>query len=727
MAKLIVVSNRLPVTIKRRGKSLSIHPSTGGLATGLGSLPEAANSLWIGWPGLSEDQLSQREQQTIAAKLTEQDCSCLWLSQQDVEDFYHGFSNETIWPLFHYFPLHTVYHQHYWQAYRRVNEMFCQHILRHAQPEDTVWIHDYQLMLLPEMLRRKLPSLEIGFFLHIPWPSYELFRLLPWRSEILDGLLGSDLIGFHTYDYVRHFLSSVARLIEVEHSFNELMVHNRLVKVDAFPMGIDFHKYADAMQQARVQREAEKMHEKLGDCSIVLSIDRLDYTKGIIQRLEAFDLFLQNKPDYRGKVSLILVAVPSRTKVQDYADLREHLDGLVGRINGGHGSIGWMPVWYLYRELPFERLAALYNIADVALVTPLRDGMNLIAKEFVASRTSGMGVLVLSEMAGAASELGEALTVNANDREAVAYAIKEALEMPPSEQIRRNELMRHRLQRYDVKRWAGDFFETLHQHKQKQRAFSVRKLVQSSWDHVIEHYRQCHKRLILLDYDGTLVSFVKRPEDAAPDEEICQLLSQLAQDQTNEVVVVSGRDRHTLTQWLGHLPINLVAEHGAWLREIGHEWRVVEPFTSVWKDSIRPIFQLYVDRTPGSAIEEKDFALVWHYRRAVPELAHVRTQELKAAVQHLTTNLDIGAFEGNKILEVKNIGINKGRSAELWFTRQRWDFTLAIGDDYTDEDMFAVLGEDAYSIKVGSGISKARFYVDSVRDVRLLLTHLVGS
>ena len=727
MSKLIVVSNRLPVTIKKRGKALSIQPSTGGLATGLGSLPGAGHRLWIGWPGLPGDHLSGPERDDIAGKLLAHDCRCLWLSQQDIDDYYHGFCNETIWPLFHYFPLHTVYHRHYWQAYQRVNQHFCDEILRWAQPDDTVWIHDYQLMLLPEMLRREMPSLEIGFFLHIPWPSYELYRLLPWRTEILEGLLGADLIGFHTYDYVRHFLSSASRLIELEHSFNELLVHNRLVKVDAFPMGIDFHKYANAIQEGRVRREAEKMRDKLGDCRIVLSVDRLDYTKGIIERLEAFDLFLQQNPDYRGKVSLILVAVPSRTKVQDYAALREHLDALVGRINGAHGSIGWMPVWYLYRALPFERLAALYHIADVGLVTPLRDGMNLIAKEFVASRTSGTGVLVLSEMAGAASEMGEAIMVNANDREAVASAIKEALEMPPAEQIRRNELMRHRLERYDVRRWAGDFFETLRQLKQKQHAFSVRKLVHTSCDHVIEHYRQSRKRLILLDYDGTLVGFVKRPEDAAPDDEVCDLLYRLAQDKANEVVVASGRDRHTLTQWLGHLPINLIAEHGAWIKEKGHEWSVVEPFTSVWKDSIRPIFQLYVDRTPGSSIEEKDFALVWHYRRAVPELAHVRTQELKAAVQHLTTNLDIGAFEGNKILEVKNIGINKGRSAELWLTKQPWDFTLAIGDDYTDEDMFAVLGEDAYSIKVGTGISKARFYVDSVRDVRLLLKHLLGS
>jgi trehalose 6-phosphate synthase/phosphatase len=466
------------------------------------------------------------------------------------------------------------------------------------------------------------------------------------------------------------------------------------------------------------------IRKKVGQRKIIISIDRLDYTKGIVQRLEAFDLFLSQNPQYKEKVTFILLAVPSRTDVGDYMELRRKLEGLVGRINGEHGTIGWVPVWYLYRAVSFERLVALYSIADAALVTPLRDGMNLIAKEFIATKHGGKGVLILSEMAGAASELGEAIIVNAHNKAAIIKAVKEAVEMPVDEQVERNKLMQNRLSRYTATRWADDFMQTLAQVKKTQQALAVNRLTQSVRDALIKAYKTSRERLFLLDYDGTLVGFVSRPEKAGPDKKLQFLLKALAAEQKNEIVIISGRDKETLNHWLGNLSASLIAEHGAWIKEKGGDWQVIAPLLNDWKDKIRPILELYVDRTPGSSIEEKNFSLVWHYRRADAELASLRLQELRDAVLNLTENLDIGVFEGSKILEVKNIGISKGHAVEKWLSKSKWNFILAAGDDYTDEDMFSVLPDDAYSIKVGHGISKARFNLDSVDDLKSLLEEL---
>ena len=722
---LIIVSNRLPINVTKYSNTLRFQPSVGGLVTGLHSLCESYQSRWVGWPAIAADKTSEQEKHQISDRLKKQNWHPVFLSARDIRNYYDGFCNKTIWPLFHYFPLYTVYEDRYWQAYTQVNKAFCDAVLKIAEPDDRIWVHDYQLMLLPELIRRQLPNAQIGFFLHIPFPSFEMFRLLPWRKEILNGLLGADLIGFHTYDYVRHFLSSTARIAGTEHSMGALTIGDRVVKVDAFPMGIDYDRYSSAVKDSKVKKRLTAIRKNVSERKIILSIDRLDYTKGIIQRLEAFDLFLSQNPKYKEKITLILVAVPSRTGVEDYMELRKQLEGLVGRINGEHGVIGWVPVWYLYRFIPFERLIALYSIADVALVTPLRDGMNLIAKEFIAAKTDGRGVLILSEMAGAASELGEAIIVNAHNKQAIVDAMKEALEMPVEEQIERNKLMQKRLSRYTVTRWAHDFMESLSEVKKLQQELSVCRIAKPIRERLINEYDKSSKRLFLLDYDGTLVGFADRPEKAGPDKELFALLQTLAADPKNEVVIISGRDKATLNYWLGNLNASLIAEHGAWIKERDADWRVIKPLRNDWKQTIRPILELYTDRTPGSSVEEKDFSLVWHFRRSDPELAYLRKQELKGAVLSLTANLDIGVFEGSKILEVKNIGINKGQVAKLWIAKQKWDFILAAGDDYTDEDLFVVLPESAYSIRVGYGISKARFNLDSVYELRLLLEELI--
>ncbi len=721
MKRLLIVSNRLPISIARQKGEFSFQRSAGGLATGVGSFYKSYESLWIGWPGVNVRKNNRQEKDDIREALGTEQCYPVFLTPYDMKNYYDGFCNNTIWPLFHYFNHFAAYDKQQWNVYKKVNETFCRSVLEVARPDDTIWVHDYHLMLLPEMLREELPDASIGFFLHIPFPSYEIFRLLPWRKEILEGLLGADLIGFHTYDYVRHFLSSVRRILGHEHSVGDVTVGNRTVRVDMFPMGIDYREFADAAESPAVVEEIRSAREQYGERKIILSFDRLDYTKGIPLRLEAFDTFLEKKPDYRGNVSLILVAVPSRTSIEQYQTLKQQIDELVGRINGKYGTTEWLPVRYFYNYLPFEVLVANYKLADVALVTPLRDGMNLMAKEFLATKTEGKGVLILSEMAGAAPELGEAVIVNPNDREAVVDAIETALTMSEEEQTERNRIMQKRLRRYDITHWAGDFINRLDDARLLQEERSERLLTAEMRRKLVADYGASINRLILLDYDGTLVPFAAKPEKATPDSAAMDQLARLAAEQNNKVVIISGRDRQTLESWFGALDINFIAEHGAWIKEREHPWTMLESLSSEWKDEVFPLLELYADRTPGAFVEEKEYSVVWHYRKADPVLGSLRAKELKDDLLHLTANLNVAVMEGNRVIEVKSTMINKGRAARHWTVQKPWDFILAIGDDRTDEDLFEVLPESAYSIKVGLTASRARFNLASQRDVLPLL------
>jgi len=725
MQRLLLVSNRLPVTVEKRKGSLKYHSSVGGLATGLSSFYQDRNSIWIGWCGLSSSTLDSRTKKTIESTLFNEHANVpIFLSKKDVRLFYSGFCNRTLWPLFHYFTQFAAYDKEAWESYVHVNKLFSQAVLKIAKKDDIIWIHDYHLMLLPKLLRDKLPQAHIGFFLHIPFPSYEIFRLLPWRTEILEGLLGSDLIGFHTYDYVRHFMSSVRRVLGHEHAFGQITAENRLIKVDAFPMGIDFDKYANADIKGAWVEDIHTHCDPQYGCKVILSVDRLDYTKGIPQRLKAFDRFLEKYPEYKRRVNLIMVAVPSRTGVEAYMRLKQQVDELVGRINGKHGTINWMPVWYYYRFLPFDNIVSLYNNADVALVTPLRDGMNLIAKEYIAAKKDARGVLILSEMAGAMTELAEAIIVNPNNKEEVADALEEALTLSENERFTRNQIMRNRLKRYNITAWAMDFTSRLDQTKSEQKAIGTKQINKTNQQALVEAYEKGKNRLIFLDYDGTLVPFAGNPEAAKPDSLLLNLLQKLVQSQQNEVILISGRDRETLDKWFGHLNIGLTAEHGVWIKKNRKTWKLVEPMQDDWKEEIRPILELYVDRTPRSILEDKSYSMVWHYRRTSPELGMVRVRELKEDLLHLTSNLNLMVMDGNKVLEIKSGGINKGRAAHHWLSGKQWDFTLAIGDDWTDEDLFEALPESAFTIKVGHSMSKAKFYVDDYLNVRELLTVL---
>jgi trehalose 6-phosphate synthase/phosphatase len=724
MSRTLIVSNRLPTKVLRTDEGLTFQPSEGGLATGLGSIYRQGDNVWIGWPGLFVE--GEAEEEHIKQELLADNMAPVFLTEAEIRDFYEGFSNGTLWPTFHYFSDLAIYEQTHWEAYMAVNQKFCDAVLALAGPEDTIWVHDYQLLLLPELLRRARPEAAIGFFLHIPFPSQELIRVLPWREQLLRGMLGADLIGFHTFGYLRHFLSAESHLLGLPAQNGQIEMQTRTVRVDAFPMGIDYERYAKAAASESSKAHEEEYRQALRDTRVILSIDRLDYTKGIAQRLRAFDLLLQRYPEWRGQVTLVMLVVPSRDQVAQYASLKEEIDELVGRINSQYRTISWNPINYFYRSLPLDELVSLYRLAEVALVTPMRDGMNLVAKEFVASKLDQRGVLILSERAGAARELSDAITINPTDIGQLVEAMHDALVMPEEEQISRMTAMQALVRRYNVFSWTRLFMNQLSYTKMKQHTLATEMLTEQATTQLATDFKAAKQRLILLDYDGTLVNFHPNPQRAEPDQELRLLLRSLTELPDTRVVVISGRDRATLEKWLGHLPIDFIAEHGVWLRTAGEDWHLFQQLRNDWKRELRPVLELYVARTAGSFIEEKDYSLVWHYRRADNDLGVERAREMMSHLSFMTANTDLQVMEGHKVIEIKNAGINKGAAATRWLEQYPADFVLAFGDDRTDEDTFRVLPEGAYSVRVGTGArSLARFNIASPTEVRQLLRKLL--
>lgn len=726
MSKLIIIANRLPVTAeKKKNNEIVYHPSVGGLATGMSSLSKTYRCVWVGFSGLATDSVEEHDYQNSANTfIKDYGYYPVPLTGKDIELYYNGFSNQTLWPLFHYFQAFTVFNDETWRAYVDVNIKFYETLTGIYEPGDLIWIHDYHLMLLPGIIREHIPEATIGFFLHIPFPSYELFRLLPWRSEILTGLVGADLIGFHTYGYVRHILSSIQRILGIENSMGQLRIDNRSVKCDIFPLGIDYQRYSDYIKNKKITREIERFKKTLEGKKMILSMDRLDFTKGIDERLNAYSRFLKKYPEYHGKVHMVLVTVPSRTQVETYITLRRRINEQVGRINGKYNTLHWSPIQYLYRSLPFEMIMTLYHCADVCLVTPLRDGMNLIAKEYIASRVNGDGVLILSEMAGASEELGEAIRVNPNNREEVADAIATALTMDTREQRDKIMAMQSRLKRNDVVKWSASFIEKLSASKPAEEKSLQKTLGKNEIALITSDYQSGTKRLFLLDYDGTLVRFENRPEKAVPGKDILKILAYLANSDKNDVVIISGRTRDFLDRHFGNLRVILIAEHGGWIKS-GDEWKSSIPLDPSWKNEVRPILEMYCDRTPGSFFEEKDYSMAWHYRLSDNELAVIRAMELKGNLLTMVANYNLGIIEGNKVLEIKSLEINKGKIASYLLSLNEYDFIIGIGDDTTDEDLFVAIPDKGYSIKVGNGSSKASYHVSGVDEVRRLLEKLV--
>ncbi|MCD4711220.1 MAG: bifunctional alpha,alpha-trehalose-phosphate synthase (UDP-forming)/trehalose-phosphatase [Bacteroidales bacterium] len=730
MKRLILASNLLPVHIQWNEGKYLIEKAEEQTISGLQNFYSAFKPEWVGLTGFENHEFNAKEVRTLEASLKPFHCVPVFPRSRDRDLHLHGFSRNTLWPLFHYFTENVTYSEVSWKAYVKINRLYAEKILEIIKDGDIIWIQDYHLLMLPQMIREQRPGVSIGLFSHVPFPSFEIFRLLPWRQEIIEGMLGADLIGFQTYDYVRHFMSSVRRLMGVDSFFNRISFGERTLKVDVFPKGINYERFrnkaleihSEHPRPSLIQEEMNLFKESGHLEKLIISIDKLDYTKGIPQRIRAFERFLQTYPEYLERVSMIVQAIPSGETSESFFNLKSVVDELVGRINGNYGTITWTPVRYLNQTFTMDERIDLYSLSDIALILPLRDGMNLVSKEFVASRHDGTGVLILSELAGASKELHEALLVNPNDLDAIAEAIFEAMEMPEEEQIRRNKVMMMRLHRYTVERWANEFIKSLEGVKEIQEFTLTRKINATRMRQVITSYIETKQRILFLDYDGTLAWFTKNPEDAKPDENLYGILKRLSSDPNNTMVIISGRDKETLSNWFGpEWNIHFVAEHGVWFREPGSEWHMMEQINNEWKESVEPLLEYYVDRTPRSFIEYKNFSLVWHYRKSDPDLGMQRAWELKDELRTLTSNLNLEIMDGDKVLEIKYSGINKGRAASHKMGDSSYDFILAVGDDWTDEFTFEAMPEDAYTIKVGTKTTKASYYIESVNLVRELL------
>ena len=706
--KIIIIANRLPVKVEKEENSFIVKRSEGGLATGLGSLEIESEMHWVGWPGIHVDDDAEKKE--ITEKLEELNYHPVFLSAEQIENYYEGYSNGTIWPLCHYFFSYIEYKTEYWEAYRQVNTLFCEEALPFIEEDDIIWVQDYQLMLLPGKIRKKKPKVSIGYFHHIPFPSYELFRVLPEREEVLEGLLGADLIGFHTHDYMRHFISAIYRVLDLNCNLDEITLKDRIVHVDAFPMGINYEQYHEAPTLPEVKKYSKKITEDIGNQSVILSVDRLDYSKGILHRLNGFANFLNNHPEYHKKVSLAMIVVPSRDAVDKYADLKTQIDQTIGMINGLYSTLGWTPIYYFYQSFPFEELVAMYDVAEIAMVSPLRDGMNLVAKEYLATKREKTGVLILSEMAGAAIELSDAIIINPNDAQEIEDSILQALTMPEEEKRYRLDRLQKRISTQTVKKWANDFVEEMVYIREQNQEIFQKTVGETQLKQIKEMYDKASKRLILLDYDGTLTPFVKNPEDAVPSSKLLELLKEMIADKKNKVVINSGRNRDVLDKWFSGLELDFAAEHGAFFKENG-EWHKNIRREIEWDDEIIDIIEHTIDKTPRSHLEKKDSSLVWHYRNVDVWLAELRQKQLINALMGPCSRLNLQIVPGNKIVEIKPPDFNKGSEVKRLSQKEDYDFILAVGDDTTDEDMFHALPPEGVSIKVGNFSPVAKYRI----------------
>ena len=728
---LVVASNRLPVSLRLEDDAIHASRSSGGLAAALGAVAEDAPFDWVGWPGCVVPEAMQARVREV---LAEQRLIPLFLTPAEEQLYYHGISNQAIWPLFHYFTDRVDFQEAAWNSYVAVNHRFAAAIAAAAVDGARVWIHDFHLMLVPQLLRDARPDLEIGFFLHIPFPSSEIYRLLPTRQELLRGLLGADLVGFHSFDYARHFRSSCVRVLGAASDHDSVQFEGRRIEVGAHPIGIDVAGFEAALDDPETARLLDELHQRYGDRRVVLGVERLDYTKGIAHKLRAFERLLERRTDLAGKLTLLQIIVPSRLQNADYTALKSELEEMVGRINGRFAAPGVTPVEYLHRSFDLNHLVALYRFASACLVTPVRDGMNLVAQEFAFCQeprgtlgSAHRGMLVLSEFAGAAHVLPRALLVNPWDTEGMARTLETALDMPPDERSERMTTMAMRVQALDCRTWADGFLGHLTDATQREHPNAGVLLRGEPARELCARWHGSQRRVLFLDYDGTLREIVRTPEDAVPDASLRELLRALAADPHNEVHIVSGRHRHDLERWLGDLGVHLCAEHGfAWRDANATTWRELQDVDLAWIPAVHEILQGVCQEVPGTRVERKPCALAWHYRLADADYGPWRARELLNELEDTLARLPVEVVHGHRVIEVRPTGVHKGvyvsHMLGVAMSRGEIGCIVCMGDDRTDRDMFRVLPAEAIAVHVGGGDEMARFRLESPARTRALLT-----
>ncbi|KAL2326848.1 hypothetical protein Fmac_020275 [Flemingia macrophylla] len=738
--RLLVVANRLPVSAVRKGeKAWSLEISAGGLVSALLGVKEF-EARWIGWAGVNvPDEIGQK---ALTEALAEKRCIPVFLDEEIVHQYYNGYCNNILWPLFHYLGLPqedrlatTRSFQSQFEAYEKANEMFADVVNKHYKEGDIVWCHDYHLMFLPKCLKKHNKKMKVGWFLHTPFPSSEIHRTLPSRSELLHSVLAADLVGFHTYDYARHFVSACTRILGLEGTPYGVEYQGKLTRVAAFPIGIDSERFIRALDLQGVQNHMNELQERFKGRKVMLGVDRLDMIKGIPQKILAFEKFLEENPSWRDKVVLLQIAVPTRTDVPEYQKLTSQVHEIVGRINGRFGELNTVPIHHLDRSLDFQALCALYAVTDVALVTSLRDGMNLVSYEFVACQEKKKGVLILSEFAGAAQSLGAgAILVNPWNITEVADAIKRALNMESSEREKRHKHNFLHVKSHTAQEWAGTFVselnDTVIEAQLRTRQVPPRLPTKTA----IERYLQSTNRLLILGFSGTLTEPVEKTGDQIKEMELKvhpklrQPLSALCGDPNTTVVVLSGSGRKVLDDNFKEYDMWLAAENGMFLHPSKGEWMTTMPehLNMEWVDSVKHVFEYFKERTPRSHFdfEERETSLVWNYKYADIEFGRLQARDM---LQHLWTgpisNASVEVVQGSRSVEVRPVGVTKGAAidrilGEIVHSSKSMtspiDYVLCIGHFLgKDEDLYSFFEPDPPSI--GVGLPQSKVTMDGVK------------
>ncbi len=730
VGRTIIVANRIPFNANFSGRKMTLERAVGGLATGLRGIHSSLGSLWVGSFPPDRDLSASRRRRLLKA-LSDEGVVAVSLDEEEQEGFYESLSNGVIWPLFHSHVDGLPLQIEGWEQYRTVNRRMAEAVVEAYRPGDTVWVHDYQMMLVPRMVRDLVPDARIGFFLHIPFPSPDVVRVFPWCDEVLNGLLGSDLIGFHIPSYLANFVASTRQLLGLETDVDDIIIGDQSVRVGVFPLGVDAEAWSDLGRSEGVRERAATIRDDANGQQLIVGVDRLDYTKGIGRRFLAIDRLLERRPEFRGTVRLIQVSVPSRESVESYASFRRQVDELVGRINGRWGSANWVPVHHIYRSLEDTEIAALYQAAHVMIVSPVRDGMNLVAKEFVATRTDGDGILVLSEFAGAASELAAAFRMNPFDLDGTVDTLAEALTLKKGERRRRMALLRSRVSEKTAAAWADEFLNALYAVPTEPTGVPIGP--EELGRQVLEKISSGALLHLVLDYDGTLVPIVATPPEAAPDSELLDVLSKLARRPGVRVDVVSGRSRQDLEAWLGETGVGLFAEHGAWVKTgKTPAWAQIGGAHEGWRPGVERILSYFLGTTPASFEEPKGSSIAWHYRGTDSEplgplgFGDLKARELRSTLAEVLAGTPAHALPGNKVVEIVGSGATKGiAAARAAAATDASSIIVAMGDDRTDEDMFKALPKTSFTVKVGNGATRARFRMSGVEAARTFLLAIV--
>ncbi|CAI9088880.1 OLC1v1023330C1 [Oldenlandia corymbosa var. corymbosa] len=681
--RLLVVANRLPVSAHRlKEDSWALEISAGGLVSALLGVKEF-EARWIGWAGVNVPDEAGKKALTKA--LAEKRCIPVFLDEEIVHQYYNGYCNNILWPLFHYLGLPqedrlatTRSFQSQFAAYKKANKMFADVVHEHYEEGDVIWCHDYHLMFLPKCLKEQNRNMKVGWFLHTPFPSSEIHRTLPSRSELLRAVLDADLVGFHTYDYARHFVSACTRILGLEGTPEGVEDQGRLTRVAAFPIGIDSERFIRALELPQVQADIKGLKERFSGRKVMLGVDRLDMIKGIPQKLLAFEKFLEENAHWHEKVVLLQIAVPTRTDVPEYQKLTSQVHEIVGRINGRFGTISAVPIHHLDRSLDFHALCALYAVTDIALVTSLRDGMNLVSYEFVACQDSKKGVLILSEFAGAAQSLGAgAILVNPWNITEVAAAIGQALDMSPEEREKRHRHNFSHVTTHTAQEWAETFVSELNDTVIEAQQRIRKNPPQLNVPDAINRYLESNNRLLILGFNATLTEPVDTPGRRGDQIKEMELklhpemkgaLAALCNDPKTTIVVLSGSDRRVLDENFGEYNMWLAAENGMFLRNTrGGEWMTTMPehLNMEWVDSVKHVFEYFTERTPRSHFELRETSLVWNYKYADVEFGRLQARDM---LQHLWTgpisNASVDVAQGSRSVEVRAVGVTKGAAID---------------------------------------------------------------